>query len=525
VEWLVDPLLAPGSITEWFSPRGLGKTHVALALAVRLAAGGKRVLLLDRDNSQREVRRRLRAWGAEHLSTLHVMTRHDVPPLTDRDAWKRFPVGDYDFVIIDSLDASTEGVGEQDSAKPSKAVAPMLDIAHRADGPAILVLGNTIKSGLYGRSSGVVEDRADIVYEVRDATNFTPTGKKPWFMELPGAGRVDWADRAARRKQRDRLRLAFVSSKFRVGEEPEPFVLEIDLSAEPWQCREVTAEMEADGVVACEAAAEETAKQEQAATKTLQDEIARRESAGAQPLTKQMATAFLRGLGLKRDAARALIERAREVSWQFEVLPTKGSPVVLRGMNCSPPPKSPEPEPPAPERLQEGLFLRTAPDGDRRNRTPEKPCARGASEEGDGRGGGGACTPSGDRTDRAGNAEPTGTAGKTPPESADPRPVAGEGLHHEGFPRSATDADRGNGQPQNPCERGLSAGADFGGGRERSIPSEEGATALRCPTCGSGDWTPSLDGGPRRCAACGAIPGLEREPGSDDVEDDVEVFE
>jgi hypothetical protein len=43
-------------------------------------------------------------------------------------------------------------------------------------------------------------DRADIVYEVRDATGFTPSGKKPWWQELPEAEKAAWADRAARRR-------------------------------------------------------------------------------------------------------------------------------------------------------------------------------------------------------------------------------------------------------------------------------------------------------------------------------------
>jgi hypothetical protein len=197
LDWLIPRLLAPGSLTHLFSPRGLGKTHVAYAYAVALARRGHTVLLLDRDNSKREIRRRLRAWGAADLTTLKLMTRDDVPPLTDTAAWLTFPFDRYDLVIVDSLDASTEGVGEQDSAKPAKAIAPLLDIAHRADGPAILILGNTIKSGSHGRGSGVVEDRGDIVYEVRDATDFTPSGRKPWWTELPASGRDAWAERAS----------------------------------------------------------------------------------------------------------------------------------------------------------------------------------------------------------------------------------------------------------------------------------------------------------------------------------------
>jgi hypothetical protein len=80
---------------------------------------------------------------------------------------------------------------------------------------------------------------------VRDATDFTPTGKKPWWQELPPAGESAWAERAARRKGRIDFRLAFVASKFRVGPEPEPFAIELYLPKnEPWTLRDVTNEIE-----------------------------------------------------------------------------------------------------------------------------------------------------------------------------------------------------------------------------------------------------------------------------------------
>src|SRR5262249_42060498 len=156
----------------------------------------------------------------------------------------------YDLVIVDSLDASTEGVGERDSAKPAKAIAPLLDIAHRAEGPAILVLGNTIKSAEHSRGSGVVEDRADIVYEVRDATEFSPSGKRDWWLELPRADAGGWGERSARRKRREKYRLAFVCSKYRLGEEPEPFCIELDTTTDPWSVRDVTEQVIAAGTQA-----------------------------------------------------------------------------------------------------------------------------------------------------------------------------------------------------------------------------------------------------------------------------------
>ena len=119
------------------------------------------------------------AWGASDAETLKVLARDEAPPLTDADAWASFPYQDYDLVIIDALGSATEGVGEQDSAKPAKAIAAILDIARNENGPAILILGNTVKSWSHYRGSGVVGDRADIIYEVRDATDLNPSVRKP----------------------------------------------------------------------------------------------------------------------------------------------------------------------------------------------------------------------------------------------------------------------------------------------------------------------------------------------------------
>jgi hypothetical protein len=216
-DWLVDGMLMPGAITRLNSPRGLGKTNIGHAYAVQLARDGLEVLLFDRDNPKSEIRRRLRAWGAEDLQHLLILSREHAPALTDASAWKKFPPGRYKLIVIDSWDASTEGVGEQDSAKPSKAQAVLLDLAHRANGPAVLVLANTTKSGEAGRGAGTLEDREDIVIEVRDATGFTPTGGTDWWLGLPDASRSSWGDRAARRTNTDHVRLAFV---FQVSGQP-----------------------------------------------------------------------------------------------------------------------------------------------------------------------------------------------------------------------------------------------------------------------------------------------------------------
>ncbi len=251
--------------------------------------------------------------------------------MTDAKAWAQSPVTDYDLVIIDSLDATAEGIGEKDSAKPSRALKPILDLAHGVKGPAILILGNTVRSGMHSRGSGVIEDRADICYEVRDATNFQPTGEKDWWLELKPADAAAWGDRASRRKGRETLRLAFIVSKFRLGEEPDPFVLEIDLRTEPWSLQDVTSEIVEGGKVAEAQAEEERRTRLDSAAHTLGDEIHRREQAAEDPMLKDRdAEPFLMKLGMKRKEARTLIQSGGPGLWRLEKLSRcLGQPVVL----------------------------------------------------------------------------------------------------------------------------------------------------------------------------------------------------
>jgi hypothetical protein len=151
IDWLVPDVLAPGRLTQMFAPRGIGKSLLADYWAVETARRGLRVLILDRDNPRHTIRMRLRGFGAEDLKTLRVVSREKCPPLTKPEAWAEFPYADYDLVIVDSLDAMAEGVGEQDSSKPAQAMVPLLDICHRENGPAVLLLGNTIKSAAHSR--------------------------------------------------------------------------------------------------------------------------------------------------------------------------------------------------------------------------------------------------------------------------------------------------------------------------------------------------------------------------------------
>jgi hypothetical protein len=306
-------VLVRSGVTILASPRGLGKTHAAVALAAAAAAGGhfrgeqlkpRRVLYLDRDNPPSELRRRMKRWGADKKGeALKVLDRRNCPPLTDTAAWSSFPYSDYDCVIIDSWSAVTEGIKEKEAGENGKAMAALLDNARK--GPSMLLLANCRKDEGVLRGSGVIGDRADIVYEIRDATDLKLDARhEQWIDALPPADETQWASRAKRRKRREVYRLAFIASKFRVGEEPDPFVLEIRLLGDgEWSIIDVTQHVDDELSQLKGEAVDVMQKTESEAIARLKATIAERYAA-SNPVSGTEAVDILHNAGLARDHAR-----------------------------------------------------------------------------------------------------------------------------------------------------------------------------------------------------------------------------
>ena len=306
-------LVIPGAITLISAPRGSGKSLVGLALAVALATGGvfrgerlspKRVLLVDRDNPPSLVRKRLRALGAHTVTGLKVLTRDTAPPLTAAAAWATFPVEQYDVILVDSLGASTEGISEKEGRQTQEFLATLKNLAHR--GPAILGLDNTNKAAANIRGRGEKSDAVDIIYEARNVTGWTPTQGGDWWEHLPEYGEHTWQQRASRHKGQTVLRIAFIPSKFRLGVEPEPFVLEIDTRQEPWTLAEITAEIATAGEANAQAARDQARRTLDQAAQALGTLL--RTSPAEPPLLKREAETFLRTHQLTARQARNLLE-------------------------------------------------------------------------------------------------------------------------------------------------------------------------------------------------------------------------
>jgi hypothetical protein len=97
-----------------------------------------------------------------------------------------------------------------------------------------------------------------------------------------------------------------------------------------------------------------------------------------------------------------------------------------------------------------------------------------------------------------------------------------ETLGREGVSR-CSESTSGRDDAGEQGEGGTSAGPADGGRDPGDV--DQVVPAGRCPRCSSSDWTPPIDGGPGRCAHCGPVTCLDRESGSDDGEDDVEIIE
>jgi hypothetical protein len=235
VEWVVEPLVARGAVTLMAAPRGVGKTMVSTGLAFHVAQQGSKVGYIDRENPRPVIVERFTHWGADGLPpTLFIIDGDNVPALWESGEWQYLierKASKFDLLVVESYGALTAGAGDNDADKHSRAIDLLVRCARQ--GPGLLVPANTTKRGQHIRYSGIIEDRADLSFEIRNATGTEFTNDE-WWMELDTDDVGSWGKRASRRRGKTRYRLAFVPSKFRLGAAPDPFVYEIDVTGLRW---------------------------------------------------------------------------------------------------------------------------------------------------------------------------------------------------------------------------------------------------------------------------------------------------
>lgn len=142
LDWLAEGIFCRGKLTLLGGREKRGKSLVALALAVRIASGGGdvagiavkpgRVLLIDAENGEREIHRRLRAMGLEamHAANLTVAEARGFELRQHLDLVAELAEDHRaDLVLLDSFRALWRG-DERDEAEASSALDPVRDLAH-----------------------------------------------------------------------------------------------------------------------------------------------------------------------------------------------------------------------------------------------------------------------------------------------------------------------------------------------------------------------------------------------------------
>lgn len=185
--WLADGIWCRGKLTLFGGREKGGKSLVQLALAVCIASGGGevagvkveggQVLLIDAENGEREIHRRLRAAGldAEHSDRLHIAEARGFDLRDDLAEVERLiDAHRPDLVILDSFRSLWRG-NERDEAEVSEALDPVRHLAHDRD-IAVGLTHHAQKNGDEYRGStgiGAAVEWVAMLSRVRDDENRT----------------------------------------------------------------------------------------------------------------------------------------------------------------------------------------------------------------------------------------------------------------------------------------------------------------------------------------------------------------
>jgi hypothetical protein len=100
-----------------------------------------------------------------------------------------------------------------------------------------------------------------------------------------------------------------------VGEEPEPWAVELNFSTRPYTCREITIELEAAAQQALHETRRAQQEAEDRAAALLAEEVRRRAEEGRPLYKRRDAEPFLCGLGLTRRQARGILNARAGQYW------------------------------------------------------------------------------------------------------------------------------------------------------------------------------------------------------------------
>lgn len=184
--WVVEPLVAAGTLTTLVAKTATGKTFVAHAAADAVARGattgglrGTRgtAVMIDAEMGEQLTIDRFRAQGYSTDIALYCVTGVDLATPNGQALFLRIlEVERPAFVAIDSLRRIAPSAKENDSDSMGGVVSFLADQAHKKDGPAILLLHH--EGHTTGRSRGTIAimDQSDAVWAMRPAEPLAAEG-------------------------------------------------------------------------------------------------------------------------------------------------------------------------------------------------------------------------------------------------------------------------------------------------------------------------------------------------------------
>lgn len=165
VPWVVEGIAARGHLTMLAGKEKSGKSYLMLAFAVACAHGGSsvagvqchpaKVLIVDSENGDREIHRRLRLLGLDDAARFDVYAGVGFDLARDRTALaalldERKP----DLLVLDSYRSLWRG-DENDTSSVSAGLDPLRGLCHERDIATVLIHHANRASGLYRGSSAI----------------------------------------------------------------------------------------------------------------------------------------------------------------------------------------------------------------------------------------------------------------------------------------------------------------------------------------------------------------------------------
>jgi len=120
VEWLVPDFIEEGTLNAIYSAPGVGKSLLALEIAVEIVRSGKTVVYIDQENRIHDTVERLTSFGVlpEELDRLLLYSFPSLPPLDTKDGGVHLTgiaeAANCSLIILDTLSRMVEG-GENES--------------------------------------------------------------------------------------------------------------------------------------------------------------------------------------------------------------------------------------------------------------------------------------------------------------------------------------------------------------------------------------------------------------------------